>query len=118
MLDALPLSENLYTRELVVNNVNEVKQPIMYEYISDDDFDNTQGVVSLDINNARVLSSYTRTQNITSNGQYEWDAVDSFINMPILNYKYNVQLPIWETPNDYTAKRITTDQYTGTSFLT
>lgn len=114
MLDALPLSENLNTNQLIVTNTNQVLQPIMYEYVSDEDFDNTQGVVSLNVNGARVLNTFTNPTNIQSNGLHEFDVVDSNVNMPILNYKVNVALPIFEPPNDYTAKRIINGQMTTT----
>lgn len=114
VLDALPLSENLNTNQLIVTNTNQVLQPIMYEYVSDEDFDNTQGVVSLNVNGARVLNTFTNPTSIQSNGLHEFDVVDSNVNMPILNYKVNVALPIYEPPNDYTAKRIVNGQINTT----
>lgn len=109
VLEALPLQDNILTNQLIVDNVNEIKQPIMYEYISDNEED-TQGVLSLNINGARVLSEYTNATPITQNGVHEFDVVDSNINMPVMNYKVNVNVPtpnVYEIPPYYTTKRIT-----------
>lgn len=111
VLEALPLQDNILTNQLIVDNVNQIKQPIMYEYISDDE-ENTQGVLSLNINGARVLSQYTNATPITQNGVHEFDVVDSNVNMPILNYKVNVnvpQTPVYDAPSGYNAKRITSN---------
>lgn len=111
VLEALPLQDNILTNQLIVDSVNEIKQPIMYEYISDDEVD-TQGVLSLNINGARVLSEYTNATPITQNGVHEFDVVDSNVNMPIMNYKVNVnvpQTPVYDAPSGYTAKRITSN---------
>lgn len=59
------------------------------------------------MNNARVLSSYTDSRTATQNGLLEWDAVDSNVNMPILNYKVNVNLPVYDPPSVYGPVMIT-----------
>lgn len=109
MLEALPLQDNILTNQLIVDNVNEIKQPIMYEYISENEED-TQGVLSLNINGARVLSEYSNATPITTNGLHEFDVVDSNVNMPVMNYKVNVNVPqpsVYNLPDPYTTKRIT-----------
>lgn len=65
--------------------------------------------MNLDVNNARVLSSYTDSRTVIQNGLLEWDAVDTNVNMPILNYKVNVNLPVYDQPDLYSAKEIQTN---------
>ena len=55
------------------------------------------------------MSSYTDTRTATQNGLIEWDAVDSNVNMPILNYKVNVNLPVYDVPAVYTPLQIQTN---------
>ena len=55
------------------------------------------------------MSSYTDTRTATQNGLIEWDAVDSNVNMPILNYKVNVNLPVYDAPAVYTPLQIQTN---------
>jgi hypothetical protein len=90
--DALPISDTISTNEMVVNNPNEILLPVVYQYQSQEDPEKTQGILNLNVNNARVLSSYTDVRTVTGNGLLEWDAVDSGVNMPILNYKVNVNV--------------------------
>lgn len=106
MLDALPLQENILTNQLIVNTTNQQLQPMTIQYVDDFDDTRTQDVCTLNLNGARVLSSYTNATPITTNGTHEFDVVDSNVNMPIMNYKVNVDLPVYDAPAIYTTKRI------------
>lgn len=112
MLDALPLQENILTNQLIVNTTNEQLQPMTIQYVDDFDDTRTQDVCTLNLNGARVLSSYTNATPITTNGTHEFDVVDSNINMPIMNYQVTVNVPqpsVYDVPVVYTTKRITSN---------
>ena len=109
MLDALPLQENILTNQLIVNTTSTQLQPMTIQYVDDFDDTRTQDVCTLNLNGARVLSSYTNATPITTNGTHEFDVVDSNINMPIMNYKVNINVPqpsVYDVPAVYTTKRI------------
>ena len=109
MLDALPLQENILTNQLIVNTTNTQLQPMTIQYVDDFDDTRTQDVCTLNLNGARVLSSYTNATPITTNGTHEFDVVDSNVNMPIMNYQVNVNVPqpaVYDAPAVYTTKRI------------
>jgi hypothetical protein len=115
--DALPISDTISTSEMVVNNTNEILLPVVYQYQSPEDPEKTQGILNLDVNNARVLSSYTDVRTVTGNGLLEWDAVDSGVNMPILNYKVNVNVSkiiniIYFSPTISSTSKFTFNDFT------
>ena len=106
MLDALPLQENILTNQLIVNTTSQQLQPMTIQYVDDFDDTKTQDVCTLNLNGARVLSNYINATPITTNGTHEFDVVDSNVNMPIMNYQVDVNLPIYDAPAVYTTKRI------------
>ena len=91
--DNLPVEKNLTTSELIVNDSSQTLLDLPINYIDTEDVSKQKQVATIKRNDARVLSSYTNIVPITTNGNKEFDVVNENINMPILNYKFRVDVP-------------------------
>lgn len=88
--DNLPLTKILNINQLLVQDIDEIKQPIKYTIEQDG---KEKEIINLNINNARVLEYYNDPIEITTNGDKTFDVGEEELDMPVMQYNFKVNVP-------------------------
>lgn len=88
--DNLPLNKILNINQLLVQDIDEIKQPIKYTIEQDG---KEKEIINLNINNARVLEYYNDPIEITTNGDKTFDVGEEELDMPVMQYNFKVNVP-------------------------